>query len=374
MRLGYKNNITGLPESIGNLTNLRSLDLGSDDSQISRLPESIGGLVNLTSLCLSNAPLTELPESILKLPTLKELRLSSDVYLSTVSKLPALETLYISSIDSLAATIPPEFSNLATLKNLSMDKCSFQEDEKIQANPLVFPKTITQLKNLQRLEMSQNTFCSLGDTFSDLINLEYLDLTYALAHLEELPDFSKLTNLKTLVFCGYDTPLLPKQELVIQFFSHYLPNLINLKLDKWRGYPSKRSNLGSLPDLFDNMPNLERLDLSYNGLETLPPSLYRLKNLKELDLSFNKLTEIDEGIGNLVNLETLIIAVNKDLTKLPESFNKLTKLKCLCITATKIDPSTVCKLPGLKIKTPPRIDDLALSNHNCWRFGNPMEI
>jgi Leucine-rich repeat (LRR) protein len=47
-----ENQITSLPESIGNLTNLEELDLSGNE--LSVLPETIFNLNNLTKLSLSN--------------------------------------------------------------------------------------------------------------------------------------------------------------------------------------------------------------------------------------------------------------------------------------------------------------------------------
>jgi len=55
-----KHRLTRLPESIGRLHNLTSLDLG--DNRLKQLPESISQLHNLTSLSLSYNGLSQLPE------------------------------------------------------------------------------------------------------------------------------------------------------------------------------------------------------------------------------------------------------------------------------------------------------------------------
>lgn len=59
------NQLTSLPESIGNITYLQSLVLSNN--QLSTLPESIGKFVYLQKLDLENNPLIALPESIFKL-------------------------------------------------------------------------------------------------------------------------------------------------------------------------------------------------------------------------------------------------------------------------------------------------------------------
>ncbi|RKW09306.1 MAG: hypothetical protein D8H94_17370, partial [Cardiobacterium sp.] len=65
-----------LPEAIGYLTNLKTLNLC--DLNISNLPYSIGNLANLQQLDLSFNSLKTLPDSIGNLANLQELDLSSN--------------------------------------------------------------------------------------------------------------------------------------------------------------------------------------------------------------------------------------------------------------------------------------------------------
>jgi hypothetical protein len=55
----WGNQLTEIPESIGNLTDLTELHLANN--QLTELPESISKLTNLTVLDLSDNQLTELP-------------------------------------------------------------------------------------------------------------------------------------------------------------------------------------------------------------------------------------------------------------------------------------------------------------------------
>jgi Leucine-rich repeat (LRR) protein len=71
------NQLTSLPESLGNLTALRVLDLGNN--QLTSLPESLGNLTALTSLDLSDNQLTSLPESLGNLTALKVLYVGKTV-------------------------------------------------------------------------------------------------------------------------------------------------------------------------------------------------------------------------------------------------------------------------------------------------------
>ncbi len=71
------NQLTTLPETIGNFVNLKELNLGCN--QLTILPESIGNLVNLKELNLSYNQLTILPESIGRLVNLRYLNLHNNL-------------------------------------------------------------------------------------------------------------------------------------------------------------------------------------------------------------------------------------------------------------------------------------------------------
>jgi Leucine-rich repeat (LRR) protein len=70
--------LTSLPESIGELVNLKILSLYNN--QLTSLPESIGKLTNLNILYLENNQLTSLPESIGKLINVQYLSLNESSY------------------------------------------------------------------------------------------------------------------------------------------------------------------------------------------------------------------------------------------------------------------------------------------------------
>ena len=71
--------LTELPESIGQLTQLKKLDLSwgykdeKQKNQLTALPDSLGQLTQLTSLNLSNNQLTALPDSLAALGALTQL-------------------------------------------------------------------------------------------------------------------------------------------------------------------------------------------------------------------------------------------------------------------------------------------------------------
>jgi len=85
------NQLTSLPESIGNLIHLEILDCSGN--QLTFLPESIGNLRNLGALHCSNNQLTYLPQSIGNLQNLEVLNCSSN----QLTSLPG----FIENLDNL---------------------------------------------------------------------------------------------------------------------------------------------------------------------------------------------------------------------------------------------------------------------------------
>ena len=111
--------ITKLPESFGKLTNLKELDLF--DNKLTELPESFGELTNLTKLYLSDNKLTELPESFGELTNLTKLCLRDN----KLTKLPEsfgeltnLKELYLR--DNKLTKLPESFTKLTNLKVLDL--------------------------------------------------------------------------------------------------------------------------------------------------------------------------------------------------------------------------------------------------------------
>ena len=61
--------------------------------------------------------------------------------------------------------------------------------------------------------------------------------------------------------------------------------------------------LTSIPTSFENLQNLQHLDLYNNQLTSIPTSLGNLQNLQNLSLGSNRLTSIPSILGNLQNLK-----------------------------------------------------------------------
>ncbi|KAJ0665780.1 putative virus X resistance protein-like, coiled-coil [Helianthus annuus] len=110
--------------------------------------------------------------------------------------------------------------------------------------------------------------------------------------------------------------------------------VVSLGVDKGWGYCYLSSKI--LEDLLPELTLLRVLSLSHFEISEVPEFIGTLKHLRYLNLSGTRIKVLPENIGNLYNLQTLIVFGCKSLTKLPESFSKLKKLRHFDIRDTPL--------------------------------------
>lgn len=117
--VGGGNQIRCLPDSIGNLTNLRRLSLCHN--QLYCLPDSIGSLQNLTHLNLSYNRLDYLPNTIGSMENLRELSLTSNEltnFPAEIGNLSALTSLFADR--NQLSNLSESFVRLTNLEDLHL--------------------------------------------------------------------------------------------------------------------------------------------------------------------------------------------------------------------------------------------------------------
>ncbi|MBN2006926.1 MAG: leucine-rich repeat domain-containing protein [Anaerolineae bacterium] len=167
-KLGKRNGLTTLPSEIGQLTNLRSLDLSLN--QISTLPPEIGYLTNLQYLNLSGDPLLAIPSTppIGQRTSSHYIRLRFNRLTSLPSEIGKLVKLQDLKLDHNELTeLPPEIGQLISLQHLNLS------DNRLTT----LPPEIGQLTNLKYLNLSSNQFATLPLELKQLTSLTYLDLS-----------------------------------------------------------------------------------------------------------------------------------------------------------------------------------------------------
>ena len=145
--------LSELPEEIGNLRELRELDLGNTSLEV--LPAEIGQLNQLRKLHIPRARLRSLPLEIGKLAELRSLHLSNNGGIRELPKqlgqLTQLQELFLEN--NLLSNLPPEIEKLQMLTTL-----------RLAGNPeLELPMEILGLSNLAELNLSYDSMQANSD-------------------------------------------------------------------------------------------------------------------------------------------------------------------------------------------------------------------
>ncbi|KAL7168304.1 hypothetical protein ACSBR2_038694 [Camellia fascicularis] len=356
-----------LPDSIGSLKSLNSLNLTSCKFSGS-IPKSLGNLTQVTDSFNGQIPFTLSNLNQLTLLDLSENNLDGKI--PNFSGLHNLQTLHLHN-NSLNGTLPSWLLNLPSLteSDLSSNQLTgqnpeFQHKSKLMNIDLSYnelygpiPQSISNLVNLTQHDFSSNNFSDVVElqTFSNLKNLDYLDLSYNSLSVSTINNINNtFPELRSfyMTFCKIKEfpdffKALENVELDISY------NEIHGKIPKWVGIMGKASlwylNLSHNFLIGINQfpwKNLEILDLCSNLIQgqlpvpplsvlyfffsqnkltgEIPSSICRASSLYILDLSHNHLSgAIPQCLGYLSNvLYVLDLRFNAFQGNIPMTFGK----------------------------------------------------
>jgi Leucine-rich repeat (LRR) protein len=431
IRLGYFSEIKDIPDFIGDMSSLEILEVSMDTVV---LPQSIGNLTNLKELYIYHDSWFDspaLPDSLKNLKNLEKLHLPEDTQFTedeVVEGFPNLQELYIGSrkitlwnnlgttglsVDEVKSL--KEFVKWSDKFNLgfSMNWKEIKETTELETVSY-FPENIGLLTNLQKAKF-QYQGTPIPDSFWGLKNIEELHLYQFSSLPKNLKEFKNLKKLylgtsSLPEFIGEFSNLevldLSSSSAIIP--EEFLGKLSNLK------YLSYNSNSNSIPIYIENLPNLEELyingrkidllrDLDITGLSSkemaafksllrwsdefylelpkdwkelqkleildgsykccsgskmvsyIPEAIGYLKNLKKLKFSNiqsidrydTRIVSLPDSLGNLSNLQELDLAGNK-IVSLPDSLGNLKSLQELDLRQNSLIEFAI-SLPNLKI-------------------------
>jgi len=282
--------LTTLPESIGNLSSLEILNLNS--TQLTTLPESIGNLSSLVRLELGGNQLTTLPESIGNLSSLEVLSLGINQLTTlpeSIGNLSSLERLILST--NQLTTLPESIGNLSSLRLLTLEY-----------NQLIsLPESIGNLSSLTTLWLYHNQLTTLPESFCNL-SIDWNGIDENGGNYFSIID-NKLCSSISNCIEGYVVEQLCEDD---NCESGFMDNGICIN-------QSDLNVLQQIIDLNESMSGLQPIDLSYHWTNG---------RLTGLELSYNEITILPESLGSLDNLTYLYIRYNQ-LTSLPESICNL---------------------------------------------------
>ena len=395
------NDLSGeLPAKLGQLTNLRQLYLGQN--QLSGpIPAELGNLplvvfsYSLTNLCLPENPdldawLDGIGSHTGTFKYCADLEALKALYNATGGENWKTQTNWLSvapfgewtgvkvdyggrGIESghhvieldlfdnqLSGPIPPELSNLASLRVLNLGHNQLTGPiptelglltnltelslENNQLGGQIWPE-LANLSNLEVLDFSSNWITgSIPPQLGNLSRLQFLHLSENRLFGPIPSELGNLTGLRSLELNTNNLrgPIPPELG--------YLPDLKSLNLSENRlnsPIPPQIGNLsnlellrfgsndlnGPIPSQLGNLSNLIELDLHFNELSgSIPPELGNLLKLERLHLQSNQLNgPIPPELGNLFNLETLWLTGNPFGSVIPPQLGNLLKLERLSL-------------------------------------------
>ena len=323
------NNLNGpIPIEIGNLADLRGLNLESN-LLTGQIPDQIGNLANLEDLHLANNQLTgPIPPQLASATNLRWLHVGDN---------------------QLSGAIPLQIGNLSNLQFIYLQRNNL-------TGPI--PNGIGNLSNLESLSLYSNQLSGpIPPQLGNLIALKWLNLNYNQLSGTIPVQLGNIGTLQSLALYGNQLIGTIPEELGDVTLLNYL-NLGNNLLN------------GIIPADLGDLSNLEMLILDNNQLSGLiPAQLGNLPKLIYLNLQFNLLAgPIPMALSNLSNLKQMLLSQNQLSGGIPESLGDLDQLEVLSLSSNQLTGTIPSRLAD-----PPNLSWLALGA-NQLSGSIPVEV
>lgn len=288
--------LTQVPDAVWQLTHLRTLVLGrvyaegeplKHRNYIRTLPDAIGRLTALHTLDASGNALRDLPTALAECTALHTVVLAQNAF----------------------RRMPLALTQVATLHHLDASH-----------NELMDLPTETQnWQLLHTLDLSHNQFEALPPALAGLPRLHTLDMSHNALEVLDSDIWRKPLYWRILLLAHNAISLLPPaitqcQHLHTLDLSHNRLTRLNGNILDWRHtlhtLRATHNALNDLPAGARHLYALSVLDLSHNKLNALPDAVLELRQLTQLYLAHNHISDLPADLLQLRHLDHLHLAHN----------------------------------------------------------------
>ncbi|TQD79497.1 hypothetical protein C1H46_034961 [Malus baccata] len=359
--------VGSIPPSIGNLTRLIEISLGSNKFH-GEIPQELSRLRTLESLNMSiNSLGGKIPTNMSHCTQLRVFDLDSNKIIGSIphqlSSWLSLTVLHLRS-NNLSGTIPGWIGNFSSLWSLRLGRNNFQGS---------IPNELGHITTLKIFAVGENNLSGmLPSSIYNISSIYKFSVPMNQLHGELPPNLGILLPNLVVFLCDINNftgniPVslsnasrLQEIDFAINDFTGTIPgeSLGSLRSLIWLNFFDNRLGNGKLGDMsflnfLTNCTSLQYLGLNYNHFGgEIPRSIANLSTqLQFLYLGVNLLHgSLPNGIGNLINLNELTADFNYVAGVVPEEIGKLEKIKLLYLNDNKFSgpiPSSLGNMTSL---------------------------
>ncbi|PIA26896.1 hypothetical protein AQUCO_08600046v1 [Aquilegia coerulea] len=328
-----------VPHHLGNLSTLRSLDLGTDhllSTSSYNIPSLVANnlhwtstlfslrLLDMSGIDLSNIPFDSF-QTITSFPSLLELHFSDcslgkiPLFHSNPKNLTSLTILDLSH-NFFQGPIPSAIRNMTSLKVIQLSDNQFSSN---------LTNWLHQLKSLNIIDLSYNSFeGEIPTSFSALQSLEELHLDYNQLSGHIPTSLTKLSALQVL-------------DLRNNFLSGPIPTSLGTMSALTELALDSNQLSGDIPLSFGKLSNMKMLSLAFNQFSgTVPDCLGQFSQLTELNLGSNQFQGVVSGLhfARLSKLKYLDLGMNSLSIKIQSGWVPPFQLKSVSLESCVVGP------------------------------------
>lgn len=290
--LNLENCYIKINNDVAKLTKLTDLNISSN--LLKPFPESIVTLKILKKLNLNNTYLTELPDSFSRLESLEWLHLGSTQFKTIPKVLTKIKSLkYLNMFNCRLTELPDYMSEFENLEYLGVESNKLTSVANIRFPALktldldgneitVFSPSITNITSLEKVVFDSEHISEIPKEIGKLINLKTLEMGSYKGKLSTLP--KSFTNLKKL----------EKLDLSSNQFSKVPQEVFTL--DKLRDLDFGSNKITEIPKEIIQLNALEELSFSSNQISSIPYEIAELASLETFFIYENPIENVPESI------------------------------------------------------------------------------